>query len=492
MGAKVVKFGGTSVADVIQLEKMKRIITSDPDRRYVVVSAPGKRFDGDNKITDLLYLCLTQLENNIPCDQIFQVIKDRFNAVKMNLSIDLDLEPDFEEIKDRISAISVAADDGAANGMAAQDGAALDGSAQDAATLGGTAYDAGSRNGEDDPATAFEKKLKSIRDYIVSRGEYLSAKLVAAYLGYDFVDTEGRILFDKKGRVIQDETDQNLADALKDHERAVFPGFYGTEKETGKIRTFSRGGSDITGSLVARAIKADVYENWTDVSGFLMADPRVVPGAKPIGNISYLELRELSYMGASVLHEDAIYPVRDANIPINIKNTNKPDDPGTVITAEHDPSDDRVVTGIAGNKDFTVISIYKNTLNQERGFVRRLLTIIQDHDINFEHIPTGIDTVSIVISNDEIEGKLDDVLEDFRVQLKPDKLDVYTDIALIATVGCGMSFRPGVSATLFSALAENDINIRMIDQGSSEINIIIGVSNKDFENAIRSIYKAFA
>lgn len=434
MGVKVVKFGGTSVADMIQLEKMKDIITGDPERRYVVVSAPGKRFDGDNKITDLLYLCLTQLENNIPCDQIFQVIKDRFNAVKMNLGIDVDLDEDFDEIKERIA---------------------------------------------------------SSKDYLVSRGEYLTAKLVAAYLGYDFVDTEGLILFDKKGKLLQEETDEALGKALSEHEHAVLPGFYGSYKETGEIKTFSRGGSDITGALVARAVKADMYENWTDVSGFLMADPRIVKDPKPIGNISYLELRELSYMGASVLHEDAIYPVRDANIPINIRNTNKPDDPGTIITAEHDPDDDRVVTGIAGNKDFTVISIYKNTLNQERGFVRRLLTIIQDHDINFEHIPTGIDTVSIVISNDEIEGKLDDVLEDFRVQLKPDKLDVYTDIALIATVGCGMSFRPGVSATLFGALAKDKINIRMIDQGSSEINIIIGVANKDFAPAIRSIYNAF-
>jgi len=445
MGVKVVKFGGSSVADGIQMDKMKKIVESDPERRYVVVSAPGKRFDGDNKITDLLFLCLTQIENNIPCDQIFQVVCDRFTAVKLNLGIDIDLSAEFDKIRDRIN-----------QGIEGREGGGFS------------------------------------RDYVVSRGEYLSAKLVAAYLGFDFVDTEGLIVFDKKGRVDRAETDRRLGDELAKHEHAVLPGFYGTDLESGEIKTFSRGGSDVTGSFVARAIKADVYENWTDVSGFLMADPRIVPDAKPIGNISYLELRELSYMGASVLHEDAIYPVREVNIPINIRNTNKPEEQGTFITAEHDPDDERVVTGIAGNKDFTVIAMYKNTLNKERGFVRRLLTIIQDHEINFEHIPTGIDTVSIVISNDEIEGKLDDVIEDFKMQLKPEKIDVYTDIALIATVGCGMSFRPGVSATLFTALAKNDINIRMIDQGSSEINIIIGVSNKDFEKAIRTIYEAFA
>ena len=436
LGIKVTKFGGSSVADRIQLEKMRNIITSDPERRYVVVSAPGKRFDGDNKITDLLYLCLTQMENNIPCDQIFQVICDRFTAVKLNLGLDIDLASEFDEIRENMS-----------NGVS--------------------------------------------RDYVVSRGEYLSAKIVAAYLGYDFVDVEGLILFDKRGRVMLEETDAKLSEELAKHEHAVLPGFYGTNAETGEIKVFSRGGSDITGALVARAVKADVYENWTDVSGFLMADPRIVKDAKPIGNISYMELRELSYMGASVLHEDAIYPVRLAGIPINIRNTNQPDDKGTIITAEHDPEDKRVITGIAGNKDFTVIAIYKNTLNREIGFVRRLLSIIEDHRINFEHIPTGIDTVSIIISNDEIDGKLDDVLEDIRLQLKPDNIDVYNDIALIATVGCGMSFRPGVSATLFGALAKNDINIRMIDQGSSEMNIIVGVANKDFNAAIRTIYEAF-
>ena len=436
LGLKVAKFGGSSVADGIQLEKMRKIITHDPDRRYVVVSAPGKRFEGDNKITDLLFLCLTQMENNIPCDQIFQVICDRFTAVKLNLDLDIDLTEDFDEIRERMS-----------NGAPA--------------------------------------------DYVVSRGEYLSAKIVACYLGYDFVDTEGLIMFDKRGRVKLDETDAKLGEELAKHDHAVLPGFYGTNSETGEVKTFSRGGSDITGALVARAVKADVYENWTDVSGFLMADPRIVKNAKPIGNISYMELRELSYMGASVLHEDAIYPVRLAGIPINIRNTNHPEDQGTVITAEHDPADKRVITGIAGNKDFTVIAIYKNTLNKEIGFVRRLLSIIEDHRINFEHIPTGIDTVSIIISNKEIEGKLDDVIEDINLQLKPDNIDVYTDISLIATVGCGMSFRPGVSALLFGALAKNDINIRMIDQGSSEMNIIVGVANKDFESAIRTIYEAF-
>ena len=257
------------------------------------------------------------------------------------------------------------------------------------------------------------------------------------------------------------------------------------------MRTFSRGGSDITGSLVARAVDADIYENWTDVSGFLMADPRIVKNPKPIHKISYKELRELSYMGASVLHEDAIYPARIANIPINIRNTNLPEDPGTIITAEHDESNTNVVTGIAGSKDFTVIAIYKNMLSSERGFVRRILAILEDMDINFEHLPSGIDTISVVVSNKSLDGRLDELLEAFEKQLSPDHMETFEDIALIATVGHGMSSRSGVSAALFTALAEAEVNIRMIDQGSSEMNIIVGVQNRDFDTAIRAIYQAF-
>lgn len=437
MGIKVAKFGGSSVADGIQLTKTKQIIDADPDRKYIVVSAPGKRFDGDNKITDLLYLCKTHMEHNWPYDQVFQVVADRFMAVKLNLGVEVDLQVHFDKIKENL-------------------------------------------------------KKGCSADYIASRGEYLNAVLVAAFLGYDFVDTEGLVLFDNKGRLMQEATDEALRVELAKHERAVLPGFYGSNQADGKVRTFSRGGSDITGSLVARAVGADIYENWTDVSGFLMADPRIVKDAKPIHKISYKELRELSYMGASVLHEDAIYPARIANIPINIKNTNLPEDPGTIITAEPDESNTNVITGIAGSKDFTVIAIYKNMMSAERGFVRRILAILEDMSIDFEHLPSGIDTVSVVVSNKSLDGRLDELLETFERQLNPDSMETFEDIALIATVGHGMSNRSGVSATLFTALADAGVNIRMIDQGSSEINIIVGVQNKDFEKAVTAIYNAFA
>ena len=436
MGIKVAKFGGSSVADGIQLMKTKQIIEADPDRKYIVVSAPGKRFDGDNKITDLLYLCKTHMEHNLPYEQVFQVITDRFMAVQLNLNVNVDLQGHFDIIKENL-------------------------------------------------------KKGCSSDYIASRGEYLNAVLIAAFLGYDFVDAEGLILFDNKGRLMQEATDEALRKELAKHERAVLPGFYGSNAEDGKVRTFSRGGSDITGSLVARAVDADIYENWTDVSGFLMADPRIVKNPKPIHKISYKELRELSYMGASVLHEDAIYPARIANIPINIRNTNLPEDPGTIITEEHDDSNTNVVTGIAGSKDFTVIAIYKNMLSSERGFVRRILAILEDMDINFEHLPSGIDTISVVVSNKSLDGRLDELLEAFEKQLSPDHMETFEDIALIATVGHGMSSRSGVSAALFTALAEAEVNIRMIDQGSSEMNIIVGVQNRDFDTAIRAIYQAF-
>ncbi len=326
---------------------------------------------------------------------------------------------------------------------------------------------------------------------MASRGEYLNAILVAAFLGYDFVDTADLIKFDARGKIMMDETDRRLREALQQHERAVLPGFYGSNLD-GKIKTFTRGGSDITGALVARAINADVYENWTDVSGFLVRIPRIVKNPKKITTISYKELRELSYMGASVLHEDAIYPARMANVPINIRNTNEPKDPGTLITAEsHDPGDGNIITGIAGSKDFTVVALYKNMMSSERGFVRRILGILDDYDINFEHLPSSIDTVSVVMSNKALGDRLEEVLEAFRQRLQPDSIDVFENIALIATVGRRMSYRPGVSARLFNALGEAGVNIRMIEQGSSEMNIIVGVENKDFEKAIRSIYSAF-
>ncbi|MBR3707064.1 MAG: aspartate kinase, partial [Firmicutes bacterium] len=401
----------------------------------IVVSAPGKRYDGDNKITDLLYLCKTHIEHNLPYDQLFQVVADRYMAVQLNLGVKVDLLKYFDEIKENL---------------------------------------------KNNPSS----------DYIASRGEYLNAILIAAFLEYDFVDTADLIRFDSKGKLLMEETDEALRAELSKHERAVLPGFYGSTPD-GQIRTFSRGGSDITGSLVARAVGADVYENWTDVSGFLMADPRIVKNPKQIQKISYKELRELSYMGASVLHEDAIYPARMANVPINIRNTNIPEDPGTLITAEGDGDEKHIITGIAGSKDFTVVALYKNMMSSERGFVRRILGILDDYDINFEHLPSGIDTVSVVMADSSINGRLDEVLEEFQSRLRPDSIDVIEDISLIATVGHGMSSRPGVSAKLFTALADAGINIRMIDQGSSEMNIIVGVENKDFEKAIRAIYDAF-
>jgi aspartate kinase len=435
MGVKVAKFGGSSVSDAIQLAKVKKIVESDPDRKYVVVSAPGKRFQEDNKITDLLYLCKTHIEHNVPYDQVFQVVCDRYVAIEHNLGVNVDLQKHFDEINQNLKAGASA-------------------------------------------------------DYIASRGEYLNALITAAYLGYDFVDTAGLVLFDAKGRFQNDKTNEALRAELSKHEKAVLPGFYGTYPD-GRIKTFSRGGSDISGSLVARAVDADVYENWTDVSGFLMADPRIVSNPKRIGTISYKELRELSYMGASVLHEDAIYPVRAADIPINIRNTNEPDDPGTVITAEAGGKEDTIITGIAGHKDFTVIGIYKNMMSTERGYVKRLLEILEDYEVPLEHMPSGIDTISLVVSEKNLNGKLDDILEEIQRKLQPDTVDVFEKMALIATVGSGMAKRHGVATKLFTALSETGVNIRMIDQGSSEMNIIVGVENKDFETAIRAIYKAF-
>lgn len=436
MGVKVAKFGGSSVADALQIEKIRKIIEDDGEIKYVVVSAPGKRFSEDSKITDLLYLCKTHIEHKIPYQQIFQVVRDRFMAVRVNLDVDVNLDREFDEIKKNL-----------------EDGASA--------------------------------------DYIASRGEYLNAMIIAAYLDYDFVDAAKMVKFDEKGRFMEELTNKEIKKELANHEKAVIPGFYGS-KVDGSVRTFSRGGSDITGALVARAVEADVYENWTDVSGFLMADPRIVDNPKPISTVSYKELRELSYMGASVLHEDAIYPARVANIPINIRNTNRPQDPGTIITSEPGQLEEgQIIAGIAGSKDFTVIAMYKNLMSSERGFIRKMTGILEDYDVPIEHIPSGVDTLSVVLDNDGIDGRLDEIVEEFERQLKPDTIEVFEDMALIATVGHGMSYRPGVAAKLFVALAQENVNIRMIDQGSSEMNIIVGVENKDFETAIKAIYRAF-
>ncbi len=436
MGIKVAKFGGSSVADAIQIRKLRDIVTADEAIRYVVVSAPGKRYADDSKVTDLLYLCKTHIEHKIPYEQIFQVIYDRFMAVEADLGVDVGIKEELRTIKKNI-----------------EEGASV--------------------------------------DYIASRGEYLNAKIIAAYLGFDFIDAQAIIKFNDKGKLMEDLTNDLIGKKLQEHDRAVIPGFYGERLEKGTVKTFSRGGSDITGALVARATGADVYENWTDVSGFLMADPRIVENPKPIEKISYMELRELPYMGASVLHEEAIFPAKAEGIPINIRNTNRPMDPGTMITADPEISEDQIISGIAGRKHFTVIGIYKNHMANEKGFIRRLAGIIEDNDLTIEHLPTGIDTMSVVIDSKNLNGKLDDIVEEFKYQLKPDSIEVFEDMTLIATVGAGMSARKGTSARLFTALAEAGVNIRMIDQGSSEMNIIVGVEERDFETAIKAIYEAF-
>lgn len=436
MGIKVAKFGGSSVADAIQIGKIKEITENDKDIKYVVVSAPGKRFDEDTKVTDLLYLCLSHRDHKLPYEQVFQAICERYIHMEQELGIDVGMARELAEIQKQLE--------------------------QGAST-----------------------------DYVVSRGEYLNGKIIAKYMGMEFKDPADFVKFSDKGKFLEEETNEEIARALRDCEKAVIPGFYGS-REDGSIKTFSRGGSDITGSIVARAVEADVYENWTDVSGFLVADPRIVDNPRPISSISYKELRELAYMGASVLHEEAIYPARVAGIPINIRNTNRPDDPGTMITSEPaDLPEGQIISGIAGSKDFTSITIYSSHMIGQKGFIRRMAGILEDNDVTIEHIPSGIDTVSVIVNNSVIDGKLDDILDEFERQLKPDSLDVQTDLALIATVGAGMASRKGTSARLFTALAEADVNIKMIDQGASEMNIIVGVRSDDFEKAIRAIYKAF-
>ena len=435
MGFIVAKFGGTSAADGIQIRKISAIVDSDPQRKCIVVSAPGKRFATDSKITDMLYLIKAQIDIGAPYEQVLQVVKERFLGLEADLGLSVGIVEEFRAIEAEIQ-----------NGVSA--------------------------------------------DYLASRGECLSAKVIAAFLGYQFVDAANLVLFNAKGKFLHEETNNALAAELVKHERVVIPGFYGTLPD-GSVKTFSRGGSDITGALVARATQADVYENWTDVSGFLMADPKIVENPKRIGKLSYKELRELSYMGASVLHENAIYPARFAGIPINIRNTNKPDDPGTIISADDNTDSGQLVTGIAGNKDFTVIGIHKNMMSNEIGFIKLMLSILEDYRVPIEHIPSGIDTVSLVIATKYLEDKLGDLIEDFERKLGADSIEVFENMSLIATVGQGMARVRGTAARLFTSLTKAGVNIRMIDQGSSEMNIIVGVETEDFETAIRAIYNEF-
>lgn len=443
MGIKVAKFGGTSLADASQFRKVQAIILSDPQRRYVVPSAPGKRTSDDRKVTDLLYLCHAHAQQKLEIDSVFNLIAERYLQIVRDLNLSLNLQPHLDIVRKRI--------------------------AEEATTGNGA-------------------------DYTASRGEYLNGLIMAALLGYDFVDAADVIFFDTTGRFDDARTQTVMSARLSRHQRAVIPGFYGSMPE-GRIKTFSRGGSDVSGAIVARGVAADVYENWTDVSGMLMADPRVVKDPKPISVVTYRELRELAYMGATVLHDEAIFPVRIAGIPVNIRNTNLPEHPGTLIVKDapdsHSGTKAGSITGIAGKKDFTVIAVEKALMNQELGFGRRLLSVLEVNGVSFEHVPSGIDTMSVVISSKSLDGKLDKVVAEIREECRPDAVDVLPNMALVATVGRGMAYTPGMAAKLFGALAHANVNVRMIDQGSSEINIIVGVQNSDFEKAMQSIYHAF-
>ena len=436
----VVKFGGSSLASAEQFKKVGKIIKKDEARKYVIPSAPGKRTPDDTKVTDLLYSCYGQaiLEED-ECEENFEsllaAIKKRYEEIISGLGLTLSLDDEFRTIRKN-----------------------------------------------------FSKKIG--RDYAASRGEYLNGIIMAAYLGYEFIDAAEVILFDAAGNFDAEKTDKLLSKRLAKTERAVIPGFYGS-MPGGKIKTFSRGGSDITGSIVSKAVHADLYENWTDVSGFLIADPRIVRKPKSIDVITYRELRELSYMGATVLHEDAIFPVRKEGIPINIRNTNSPEDKGTLIVEGTCRKPRFVITGIAGKKDFASITVEKAMMNSEVGFCKKVLEVFDGNDISIEHMPSGIDTMTIFVHQDEFEEKEQKVIAGIHRAVEPDFLELESDLALIAVVGRGMRATRGTSGRIFSALAHANVNVKMIDQGSSELNIIIGVRNHDFETAVNAIYDIF-
>ena len=436
----VVKFGGSSLASAEQFKKVGKIIKKDEARKYVIPSAPGKRTPDDTKVTDLLYSCYGQaLLEEDECEENFEgllaEIKKRYEEIISGLGLTLSLDDEFRTIREN-----------------------------------------------------FSKKIG--RDYAASRGEYLNGIIMAAYLGYEFIDAAEVILFDAAGNFDAEKTDKLLSKRLAKTERAVIPGFYGS-MPGGKIKTFSRGGSDITGSIVSKAVHADLYENWTDVSGFLIADPRIVRKPKSIDVITYRELRELSYMGATVLHEDAIFPVRKEGIPINIRNTNSPEDKGTLIVEGTCRKPRFVITGIAGKKDFASITVEKAMMNSEVGFCKKVLEVFEENDISIEHMPSGIDTMTIFVHQDEFEEKEQKVIAGIHRAVEPDFLELESDLALVAVVGRGMRATRGTSGRIFSALAHANVNVKMIDQGSSELNIIIGVKNSVFETAVNAIYDLF-
>lgn len=439
MNSKAVKFGGSSLADAGQFRKVKAIIDSDPDRRYVVPSAPGKRFSSDIKITDLLYTCQRLAAEGADFSEPLEKIRSRYLEIAQELGLSFDPTDELDRI-------------------------------------------------------AFRLKEGATKDYAASRGEYLNGLLLSDFLGFPFVDAADVVCFSENGSLLMTETMMAMREVLAKYDRAVIPGFYGAGPN-GEIITFSRGGSDITGSLVARAVRAKMYENWTDVSGVLVADPRIVPGAAVINTITYEELRELSYMGATVLHEDAIFPVRAAGIPINIRNTNAPADPGTLIvsddSADSDTQTGYTITGIAGKKGFCAINISKAMMNGELGFCRRVLSVLEEEGISFEHMPSGIDTMTIILAEDAIKGKEKTVLSKIRKAVSPDTCEIEHGISLLAVVGRGMRRTRGTAARIFASLAHARINVKMIDQGSSELNIIIGLLEGDFEEAVRRIYDMF-
>lgn len=432
---KVVKFGGSSLASAKQFKKVGDIIRAEKSRRYVIPSAPGKRNSKDDKVTDLLYACYDAASTGGAYARILDRIKERYQEIIDGLNLNISLEHEF--------------------------------------------------------ATIEENFTKGIgRDYAASRGEYLNGILMANYLGYEFIDAAEVIFFDENGAFEADTTNKELSERLEHVERAVIPGFYGS-KHDGSVKTFSRGGSDVTGSIVARAIHADLYENWTDVSGFLVADPRIVENPEVIETITYKELRELAYMGAGVLHEDAIFPVRKEGIPINIRNTNKPEDKGTLIVESTCRKPRYTITGVAGRKGFCAINIEKAMMNAEVGFGRKVLQVFEKYGISFEHMPSGIDTMTIMVHQDEFEEYEQSVIAGIHRAVEPDSVDLESDLALVAVVGRGMKATRGTAGRIFSALAHARINVKMIDQGSSELNIIIGVKNADFEQAIKAIYDIF-
>lgn len=432
---KVVKFGGSSLASAEQFKKVGEIIRAEEGRRYVVPSAPGKRFSADTKVTDMLYQCYEKAEDGKDFEELLNAIRERYQEIIDGLALDLSLDSEFAIIREN-----------------------------------------------------FLKKAGS--DYAASRGEYLNGIIMANYLGYTFIDAAEVILFQENGTYDEKKTNKLLSKRLSEVETAVIPGFYGSMPD-GRIKTFSRGGSDLTGSIVAKAAKVDMYENWTDVSGFLIADPRIIHNPKAIEAITYRELRELSYMGATVLHEDAIFPIRKEGIPINIKNTNAPQDPGTLIVEATCRHPKYTITGIAGKQGFASITIEKAMMNSEIGFCRKILQVFEDNHISIEHMPSGIDTMTVLVHQSEFEEKEQKVIAGIHQAVQPDSIELESDLALIAIVGRGMKSKRGTSGRIFSALAHAHVNVKMIDQGSSELNVVVGVRNHDFENAIRALYDIF-